>query len=94
MPNESDAIEILPPSNIFMACLNPAPTSPKRLVSGMRQLSKTISAVSLARIPNLFSFFPALNPFVPLSTTNVVELFFALGSPVLQTTTAISPLFP
>ena len=87
-------MEILPPSNIFIACLKPSPTSPNRFVSGMRQLSKIISAVSLARIPNLFSFLPALKPVVPFSTTKVVELFFVLGSPVLQITTATSPLFP
>src|SRR6185436_1531779 len=33
-------------------------------------------------------------PFVPLSTTNAVALFFARGSPVLQITTATSPLLP
>ncbi len=60
----------------------------------MRQLSNIISAVSLARIPNLFSFLPALKPFVPLSMTNAVALFFALGSPVLHITTARSPLIP
>src|SRR5690606_35902380 len=62
--------------------------------SGMRQLSNTISAVSLARIPSLFSFLPAENPGVPLSTTNAVELFRVRGSPVRQITTATSPLLP
>src|SRR5258706_3105611 len=94
MPNAREAIEILPPSNTFSACLNPSPTLPNRLPSGMRQLSNIISAVSLARIPNLFSFLPPLKPDVPFSTTNDVALFFARGSPVRQTTSATSPLFP
>ena len=94
MPRLNAAIEILPPSKTFIACLNPVPTSPMRLASGIIQLSKIISAVSLARIPSLFSFLPALKPAVPRSTIKDVELFFALGSPVRQTTTAISPLLP
>src|ERR1700738_3594897 len=87
-------MEILPPSNTFIACLNPAPSSPSLFASGTLQLSKIISAVSLARIPSLFSFFPPLNPGVPLSTTNAVALFLVLGSPVRQMTTATSPVFP
>ena len=94
MPKLKAAIEIRPPSNTFILCLNPAPTSPNLLASGMRQLSKIISAVSLALMPNLFSFFPPLKPGVPRSTINAVELSFALGSPVRQTTTAISPDLP
>src|SRR4029079_9468993 len=42
----------------------------------------------------LFSFLPAVNPLVPFSTTKAVELFLVRGSPVRQTTTAISPLLP
>src|SRR5688572_14576013 len=87
-------MEILPPSSTFIACLNPSPTPPIRWLSLIRQLSKIISAVSLARIPSLFSFFPAVKPFVPFSMMNDVELFFVLGSPVRHTTTAISPLLP
>ena len=60
----------------------------------MVQLSKIISQVSLALIPNLFSFLPAAKPGVPLCTINAVLLFFALGSPVRQITTATSPLLP
>src|SRR5206468_6449364 len=52
------------------------------------------SAVSEARMPSLFSFLPPVNPGVPRSTTKAVALFFALGSPVRQITTASSPLFP
>src|SRR5688572_6026818 len=94
MPKESEAIEILPPSNIFIACLKPSPTLPRRLESGMVQFSKIISAVSEARMPSLFSFLPPLKPAVPLSTTKAVALSFVLGSPVRQITTATSPLFP
>ena len=87
-------MDILPPSNTFNACLKPSPISPKRFESGILQLSNIISAVSLALIPNLFSFLPPLKPAVPLSTINAVALFFALGSPVRQITTAMSPLLP
>src|SRR5687768_15334497 len=45
-------------------------------------------------MPSLFSFLPAVKPGVPISITNAVELFFVLGSPVRQTTTATLPLFP
>src|SRR5690349_8443968 len=94
MPRPKAAIEILPPSRTFMACLKPSPTPPILAESGMRQLSKIISAVSLARIPSLFSFFPPLNPLVPRSTIKEVELSRVWGSPVLQITTATSPLLP
>src|SRR5215210_6158234 len=94
MPSDSDAMEMRPPSNTFMACLKPSPTSPKRFASGTTQASKIISAVSEARIPSLFSFLPPQKPAAPLSTTNVVALFFVRGSPVRQTTTAILPLRP
>ena len=73
-----------------MACLNPSPTSPMRCASEMRQLSKITSVVSLARIPNLFSFFPALKPGVPRSTINAVQLLEVRGSPVLAITTITS----
>src|SRR5437588_985077 len=87
-------MEILPPSSTCIACLNPSPIFPILFVSGILQSLNTISVVSLARIPSLFSFFPADNPAVPRSTINAVELFFALGSPVRQITTATSLLFP
>src|SRR5262249_38673190 len=61
---------------------------------GILQLSKIISAVSLARMPSLFSFLPPANPLVPLSTTNAVALSFVLGSPVRAITTATLPLIP
>src|SRR4030095_3192150 len=87
-------MDILPPSNTFNDCLNPSPTSPKRLVSGILQLSKIISAVSLARIPNLFSFLPPLKPRALFSPIHAVALLCALDSPVLQIPTATSQLFP
>src|SRR6185436_10933204 len=83
-----------PPSSIFIACLNPSPTCPNLFSSGILQLSKIISAVSLARMPNLFSFLPPLKPGVPFSTTNAVALSRVLGAPVLHITTATSPLLP
>src|SRR5690606_22559129 len=52
------------------------------------------SAVSEARMPNLFSFLPAENPGVPFSTINAVTLLLVLGSPVLAKTTATSPDLP
>src|ERR1700693_2701257 len=87
-------MEILPPSSTLRDCLKPSPILPSRQLSGMRQLSKIISAVSLARIPSLFSFLPPVNPGVPLGTTKAVALFFSLGAPVLATTTVILLLMP
>ena len=94
MPSAKQAIEIRPPSNTFSACRKPSPTSPILFPSGMRQLSKIISAVSLARIPSLFSFFPPLKPGVPFSTMKAVALPLVLGSPVRQIRTATSPVLP
>ena len=88
MPNDNAAIEILPPSKIFIDCLKPSPTSPILFESSTIQSSKIISAVSDALIPNLFSFFPADNPGVPLSIINAVALFFSPTSPVLKFTKA------
>ncbi|MNY49400.1 hypothetical protein D3C86_1848180 [compost metagenome] len=77
-----------------MACLNPSPIFPRRFSLGTRQLSKIISVVSEARIPNLFSFLPAEKPGVPRSTT-IAEIPFELPfSPVRTITTAISPDLP
>src|SRR4249920_3924967 len=77
-----------------MDCLKPSPIPPRRCESDIMQLSKIISAVSLARIPSLFSFLPPMKPLVPRSTTNAVELSFVRGSPVLAITTATSPVLP
>ena len=62
---------------------------PKTFSFGTRQLSKNKHAVSEARIPSLFSFFPAVNPGVPFSTTNAVTPRESPFSPVLAITTAI-----
>ena len=67
---------------------------PRIFVSGTLQSSKIISAVSLARMPNLFSFLPPLNPGVPRSTTNAVIPLESSSSPVLAKTTATSPVMP
>src|SRR5450432_357443 len=83
-----------PPSSTFIACLNPSPTFPIIAEPGIRQLSNIISAVSLARIPSLFSFLPAAKPGVLRGTINEVELPFFLGSPVLHITTATLLLLP
>ena len=87
-------MEIRPPSNIFIAWIKPSPTAPSRLASGMRQSWKIISAVSLARIPSLFSFLPALKPLVPRSTAKAVIPCLSPFSPVRAITTAMSPLLP
>ncbi len=58
---------------------------------GTLTLSKISSAVSEARIPSLFSFFPEEKPSIPFSSTNAVELLDVPFSPVLVITTAISP---
>src|SRR5580692_1408332 len=45
-------------------------------------------------MPSLFSFFPPLNPGVPLSTMKAVALLRVRGPPVLATTTTVLPLMP
>jgi SpoVK/Ycf46/Vps4 family AAA+-type ATPase len=94
IPKESAAIDILPPSRTFIACLNPSPTAPSRCASEMLQLSNIISAVSDARMPSLFSFLPAKNPGVPLSTIKAVIPLLSSSFPVRVKTTATSPEIP
>ena len=57
-----------PPSRVFMACLKPTPSSPRRFSSGTATSSRISSEVSLARMPSLFSCLPARKPGVPFST--------------------------
>ena len=66
MPSESAAIEMRPPSSTRMASMNPSPSLPSRFSAGTKQSSKISSAVSLARRPSLFSFFPGRNPLASL----------------------------
>ncbi len=85
---------ILPPSKIFIAWMKPCPTSPSTWLWGTRHWSNTNSAVSLHRMPNLFSFLPPEKPGVPRSTTKAVIPLLSKGSPVLARTTATSPEMP
>ena len=72
--------------------LEPLPGSstsgrPRRLVSGIRQSSKTADAVSLARIPILCSSLVIFSPGVPASTTKgFMPARPAWGSTVAHTT--------
>ena len=94
MPKAKDAMLIRPPSKIFMAWMKPSPTCPRTLASGTRQSVNTNSAVSLQRMPNLFSFLPPAKPGVPRSTTNAVMPRLSSKSPVRASTTATSPEMP
>ena len=94
IPKDKAPIEIRPPSRSLRDCTNPSPSFPIRFSFGILQLSKISSAVSLARIPNLSSFFPPLNPGVPLSTIKADIPRESPFSPVLAITTATSPLLP
>jgi len=70
-----------PPSRLTSAL-------PSRWSTGTRQLSKTIAAVSLTRIPSFFSTRTTDIPGVPCSTTKgFIPARPALLSTVAQTTT-------
>ena len=60
---------------------NPWPSSPTRLATGTRQLSKLTSAVGCDFQPSFFSLAPNDRPGVPFSTTTV-EMPFGPGPPV------------
>ena len=77
-----------------MACWKPSPTWPNTFSAGIRQSSRITSAVSLARMPNLFSFLPAFSPAVPRSTTNAVMPLLSKSSPVRAMITITSLLLP
>ena len=53
MPTDRAAIEMRPPSSTRKASVKAAPSFPNRFSGGMRQSSKIISDVSLARKPSL-----------------------------------------
>ncbi len=59
-----------PASSTCNVLMKPSPSRPTSASAGTRQSSNSTSLVSLARMPSLFSFFPALRPGVPRSTTN------------------------
>ena len=60
-------------SSTFMVCLKPSPTLPTRCLSGIMQLSKIISAVSLCTHSKLIFFLPPRNRACFFSIINVVE---------------------
>ena len=62
--------------------------------AGTRQLSNTTSLVSLARMPSLSSFFPAIMPGVPRSMTNAEIPFGPADRSVTAMATTTSPTRP
>jgi len=59
-----------------------------RFAAGMRQSSKTSSAVSEARMPSLSSVLATVNPGVPFSTTKAEMPRYPLARSVWQKTSA------
>ena len=72
----------------------PCPSSPRSADAGIRQSAKITSLVSLARIPSLFSFLPAVMPGVPCSTMNAEIPRCALARSVTAMTTMTPPIRP
>ena len=87
MPTASAPMEMRPPSRALIASMNPSPISPSTFADGTRQSSSTSSAVSLTRMPSLFSFFPGRMPGRSISTANaVMPRFWLLRSVTARTT--------
>src|SRR5450759_371104 len=84
---------IRPPSRTCNACLKPSPSLPMRFPPGTRTESNESDAVSLARIPNLFSFLPTENPGIPFSRMNA-ETPWCLDLSVTASTTKVAPTEP
>ncbi len=66
-----------PASRVCMKLMNPMPSSPSRFSSGTSTSSKISSRVSEARHPSLFSFFPALKPFMSGSESSCPNVTFS-----------------
>ncbi len=81
-----------PASSTCSVLMKPCPSSPSSWSAGTRQSSKMTSLVSLARIPSLFSFLPAVIPGVPCSTTNAEMPRCPLARSVTAMTTITPPM--
>ncbi len=65
------AILLLPPSNAFIAILNPIPSEPIKFAAGTLTLSKVTRAVGWMVHPIFYYFFPYKTPFISPVTTKV-----------------------
>ena len=83
-----------PESSTCSVLMNPWPSSPSSCADDTRQSWKTTSLVSLARMPSLFSFLPALIPGVPCSTTNAEIPRCPFARSVTAITTITPPMAP
>jgi len=90
IPRDIAPIEMRPPSRVFMNCLNPSPSGPKRLPCGSFTFSKISSTVSLARCPSFFSRVPGVNPGVPRSMMKELIPF----TPTPGVVTAVKTVVP
>jgi hypothetical protein len=70
-PTERAAIEIRPPSSVFLVCSHPSPASPSKRSAGIRQSSNWSSQVGEAFSPIFFQTFVTSNPSSSGETTNV-----------------------
>ena len=77
-----------------MACRKPSPRFPSNWSLCTRQFSITTSAVSLARIPSLFSLRPGRKPCIPFSRTKAEIPRLPRSGSVRANTTATSAETP
>ncbi|MPM55459.1 hypothetical protein SDC9_102256 [bioreactor metagenome] len=85
-PTDPAATLARPPSNVFMAAINPMPSSPIKFSIGTTTLSKITSAVLDRREPILFSSLPIDNPGRSRSTIKAEMPF----EPLLLSVTAMT----
>src|SRR5262252_5168886 len=95
IPTDSAAIEMRPPSKIFIELYQPSPSPPTRLSAATRQSSITSVQVSEARIPSLFSFLPTRMPGLESSTRNdeIPRRFAARSVTAMRTATPATDAF-
>src|SRR5262245_59574287 len=86
IPAAPAAIQGRERSNVFIATLNPPPSSPTSALFGILASSKITSVVLEQRCPILSSFFPTFTPGVFASTTKqVIPLCLSALSKVANT---------
>ena len=73
-----------------MASMNPRPASPSNWSAGTKQSSSDSPAVSLARMPSLFSLRPGVRPGAPRSTMKAEMPWAPFAASVTAMTTNVS----
>ena len=83
-----------PASSTCIVFTKPWPSAPSSWSAGIRQFSNSTSLVSLARMPSLSSFLPAVMPGVPFSMMNAEMPLVPAARSVTAIATSTSPTRP